>query len=60
MDAEGRAKCCLSQKSNIHGNLSQRSTLVMYHDFDKPNLINTCWNGNWLINDQESFNFMIL
>ena len=47
-------------KSNIHGNLSQRSTLVIYHNLDKPNLINTCCNGNWLINDQESFNFMIL
>ena len=43
MDREGRAKMFASfSKLNIHGNLSQRSTLVMYHGFDKPHLINTC------------------
>ena len=50
-----------SLKSRIFTGIeSQRSTLVIYHNLDKPDLINTCCNGNGLIIDQESFNFMIL
>ena len=41
-------KCWPLSKLNISGNLSQGATLVMYYNFDKLNLIDTCWNSNWV------------